>query len=53
MKIALHIPVWKRVELTRACYVGLQRIQKEFQENGLYNDSVGFVAPRHRNPARI
>jgi len=23
------------------------------QENGLYNDSVGFVAPRHRNPARI
>ena len=23
------------------------------QENGLYNDDVGFVAPRHWNPARI
>ena len=23
------------------------------QENGLYNDSVGFVAPRHWNPVRI
>ena len=23
------------------------------QENGLYNDDVGFVAPRHRNTARI
>lgn len=34
MKIALHMPVWKRVELTRACYVGLQRIQKEFAANG-------------------
>jgi hypothetical protein len=42
MKIALHIPVWKRVELTRACYVGLQRIQKEFQENGA--ELVPYIA---------
>ena len=34
MKIALHLPVWQRLQLTRACYVGIQRIQKEFLAEG-------------------
>ena len=34
IKIALHIPVWKRLELTRACYEGLKRNILEFQALG-------------------
>lgn len=34
MKIAIHIPVWQRVEMTRACYVGIERIRAEFLAAG-------------------
>lgn len=34
MRIALHIPVWKRLELTRACYEGLKRNILEFEALG-------------------
>jgi len=39
MRIAIHIPVYKRLSLTRACYVGLERARKEFAEEG-YSTSV-------------
>jgi hypothetical protein len=34
IQIALHIPVWKRLELTRACYEGLKRNIREFEALG-------------------
>jgi len=42
MRIALHIPVWKRLDLTRACYEGLKRNIKEFQELGF--DLIPYIA---------
>ena len=43
---------------TRSRKTSLKRREKTLmdrgaQENGLYNDIVGFVAPRHRNTIRI
>jgi hypothetical protein len=33
-KIAIHLPVWQRVEMTAACYEGIERIRKEFLKEG-------------------
>lgn len=35
MIIALHMPVWRRVKLTRAVYHGLKRNIREFAEHGV------------------
>ncbi len=52
MKIALHLPVWKRLELTRACYVGLQRSIQEFKEEGLDLEPwIGWTEPKHKDLA--
>ena len=52
MKIALHIPVWKRLELTRACYVGLQRSIKEFAQEGFdLQPWIGWTEPEHQSLA--
>lgn len=48
MKIALHIPVWKRLELTRACYVGLKRTIQEFEAEGMILEPwIGWTEPEH------
>lgn len=52
MKIALHIPVWKRLKLTRACYVGLQRSIQEFAEEGFELEPwIGWTEPEHQSLA--
>ena len=52
MKIALHLPVWKRLALTRACYVGLQRSMKEFKEEGYELEPwIGWTEPEHETLA--
>lgn len=42
MKVAIHTPVWKRLELTRAFYIGLQRNIEEFAQLGI--ELIPFIA---------
>ena len=49
MKIALHLPVWQRLELTRAMYHGLERNTIEFGVLGYELEvHVGYSEPEHK-----
>lgn len=53
VSIAVHIPVFQRLELTRACYVGLQRARLEFLELGYVTDVyIGASEDEHEELAR-